>query len=89
MVNVIFSFEVAKENQEEFLNFVKAGTKPWWESHGCLGYNVWQAAGENAFIKIMEFPDMATMQEVMHGRSDVAIPMHHTSLPIRLRIKLS
>jgi quinol monooxygenase YgiN len=65
MVNIIFSFEVAKENQEEFLSFVKSGTKPWWEAHGCLGYNVWQAAGENAFVKIMEFPDMATMEKVV------------------------
>jgi quinol monooxygenase YgiN len=65
MVEVIFTFEVEKERQEEFLNFVKTGTKPWWESHGCLGYNVWQAAGENAFMKRMEFPDMATMEKVM------------------------
>ena len=65
MVEVIFTFEVEKERQEEFINFVKTGTKPWWESHGCLGYNVWQAAGENAFMKRMEFTDMATMEKVM------------------------
>jgi quinol monooxygenase YgiN len=65
MVEVIFTFEVEKEKQEEFLNFVKTGTKPWWESHGCLGYNVWQAAGEDTFMKRMEFQDLATMEKVM------------------------
>ncbi len=65
MVQVVFTFEVSKDKQEEFLNFVKSGTKPWWESHGCLAYNVWQAAEENAFIKTMEFPDLATMKKVM------------------------
>jgi quinol monooxygenase YgiN len=65
MVKVVFTFEVAKENQEEFLDFVKSGTKPWWESHGCLAYDVWQAAGENAFIKTMDFADQETFQTVM------------------------
>jgi quinol monooxygenase YgiN len=65
MVKVVFAFEVAKENQEEFLDFVKSGTKPWWESHGCLAYDVWQAAGENAFIKTMDFADQETFQTVM------------------------
>jgi quinol monooxygenase YgiN len=65
VVKVVFTFEVAKENQEEFLDFVKSGTKPWWESHGCLAYDVWQAAGENAFIKTMDFADQETFQTVM------------------------
>jgi quinol monooxygenase YgiN len=65
MVEVVFSFEVSKERQEEFLKFVKSGTKPWWESHGCLAYDVWQAAGENAFMKTMRFPDLATMKKIM------------------------
>jgi hypothetical protein len=33
MIEVIFRFEVEKEKQEEFLEVVKTGTKPWWESH--------------------------------------------------------
>ncbi len=65
MVKVIFSFEVAKEKQEEFLGFVKSGIKPYWESHGCLAYDVWQAEGENAFIKTMDFSDLQTMKTVM------------------------
>jgi quinol monooxygenase YgiN len=65
MVQVVFTFEVLKDKQEEFLKFVKSGTKPWWESHGCQAYNVWQAAGENAFIKTMEFSDLATVKKIM------------------------
>jgi len=65
MVKVVFTFEVLKEKQAEFLEFVTSGTKPWWESHGCLAYNVWQADGENAFIKTMDFPDMNTLKTVM------------------------
>lgn len=65
MVKVIFSFEVPKEKQEEFLEFVKSGIKPYWESHGCLAYEVWQAEGETAFIKTMDFSDLQTMKTVM------------------------
>ena len=65
MIEVIFTFEVEKDRQEEFLSFVKAGTKRYWESHGCLGYNIWQAVGENNFMKRMEFPDMETLEKIM------------------------
>ena len=65
MLELVFTFEVPKEKQEEFLNFTETGTKPYWESHGCPGYNVWQALGENSFIKRMEFPDMATFEKVV------------------------
>ena len=63
MVEWIFMFNVPKERQKEFLNFVKTGTKPWTESHGCLGYNVWQAVGEDTFMKRMEFKDMAAFEK--------------------------
>lgn len=65
MVKVVFSFEVPKERQKEFIDFVMTGTKPWWESHGCLAYDVWQADGENAFIKTMDFADKDTMAKIM------------------------
>ncbi len=65
MVEVIFQFEVPKEKQEEFIQFVKEGPKPFWESRGCLGYNVWQAAGEDHFMKRMEFPDMPAVEEIV------------------------
>jgi quinol monooxygenase YgiN len=65
MVKVVFTFKVPKEKQAEFLEVAKSGTKPWWESHGCLAYDVWQADGEEAFIKTMDFPDMNTVKAAM------------------------
>ncbi|MEJ2723211.1 MAG: hypothetical protein P8175_00945 [Deltaproteobacteria bacterium] len=65
MVKVVFSFDVAEKDQKEFIDFVKSGTKPWWEAHGCLAYDVWQAIGENAFIKTMDFADRETFEKVM------------------------
>jgi len=65
MVKVVFRFEVHKEKQAEFLSFVKSGTKPWWESHGCLAYDVWQAEGEDSFIKTMDFPNLNTYKTIM------------------------
>ena len=65
MVELVFMFTVPREKQEEFLNFVKSGTKPYWESHGCLGYNVWQARDKDSFMKRMEFQDMATFEKVL------------------------
>jgi len=65
MVEIIFTFEVAKEKQADFFGFVKTGTKPYWESNGCSAYNVWQAVDENVFMKRMEFPDMETVGKVM------------------------
>jgi quinol monooxygenase YgiN len=65
MVQVIFTFQVSGDKQEEFIKFIKSGTKPGRESHACLAYNVRQAARENACVKTMEFPDLATMGKVM------------------------
>jgi hypothetical protein len=65
MADLIFTFEVPKEKQEEFISFVKTGTKAYFESHGCLAYNIWQVPGENFFMKRMEFPDMATLEKVV------------------------
>jgi hypothetical protein len=65
MVEMNFQFEVAKEKQEEFLKFVNETARPWWLSHGCDAYSLWQVAGENLFIKRMEFADMATIEKVI------------------------
>jgi quinol monooxygenase YgiN len=65
MVQVIFTLQVSDEEQEEFIKFIKSGTKPWRQSHACLTYNVRQAARENAFVKTMEFPDLATIRNAM------------------------
>jgi len=36
MVKVVFTFKVPKEKQAEFLEFVKSGTKPWWECRALI-----------------------------------------------------
>jgi hypothetical protein len=43
MFIAIFHFEVEPEDQAEFLQVVKDRIKPYWESHGCWSYNVYQA----------------------------------------------
>ncbi len=37
-----FDFEVAPEKQDAFLEAVREKIKPYWESHGCWAYNVYQ-----------------------------------------------
>ena len=66
MVKVVFSFDVPVEMQADYFKAVKETIKPYWESHGCQSYDVWQADGENAFIKEMFFPDVDSMQTTMN-----------------------
>ena len=46
MVKVVFTFDVAPEKQSEYLKATAEKIKPYWESHGCQSYDVWQAEGE-------------------------------------------
>ena len=65
MVKVVFTFEVAPEKQSDYLKATSEKIKPYWDSHGCNSYDVWQAEGESTFIKEMLFPDSDTMDRVM------------------------
>ncbi len=65
MVKMVFSFNVPGEKQAEYLKATKEKIKTFWESHGCQSYDVWQADGEDAFIKEMWFSDMDSMQKSM------------------------
>jgi quinol monooxygenase YgiN len=66
MVKRVFTFEVAPEKQSEYFKATAEKIKPFWESHGCQSYDVWQAAeGEPTFIKEMIYPDIAAMQKSM------------------------
>ncbi|MBW1998528.1 MAG: antibiotic biosynthesis monooxygenase [Deltaproteobacteria bacterium] len=65
MVRVVFSFDVEPERQEEYLRATEERIKPYWESHGCLSYQVWQAEGSTKFIKEMLFRDMASKEKTM------------------------
>lgn len=69
MVKVVFTFEVAPEKQSEYLKATAEKIKPHWESHGCQSYDVWQAEGENTFIKEMLFPDLSSRETIM-GMND-------------------
>jgi len=64
MVSIFWFFEVPVEKQAQYLKITIEKIKPFWESHGCQSYEIWQSAkGEPAFMKIMLFPDMQTMQK--------------------------
>ena len=66
MVEVVWTFDVPVERQAEYLKATTEKIKPFWESHGCLAYDVWQATeGELAFQKRMLFTDMSAMEKAM------------------------
>ncbi len=66
MIKVIFSYEVSPEKQEEYLKVTYEKIKPFWESHGCQSYSVWQVNDQTStFIKEMLFKDLEEMKRVM------------------------
>lgn len=65
MVKAVFIFNVAPEKQSEYLKATAEKIKPYWESHGCQSYQIWQVEGETTFIKEMLFPDLPTKGSVM------------------------
>ena len=63
---VIYSYEVSSEKQDEYLKITRDEIKPFWESHGCQAYRVWQSQDDsNVFMKEMFFTDEGTMQSTM------------------------
>jgi quinol monooxygenase YgiN len=65
MVKVIFSFDVPEEKQAEFLKLSREGTKPYWEAHGALSYDVWQTEeGSPGFVKELLVKDVAAAQGI-------------------------
>lgn len=66
MVKVVFMFDVPKEKREEYLKVTAEVIKPFWESHGCLSYSVWQTdEGSPDFIKEMFFEDLTSKEKTM------------------------
>ena len=66
MVIMVYTYEVPAEKRSEYLKVTKEKIKPFWESHGCKSYNVWQEAeGGTSFIKPMVFEDIASMKKTM------------------------
>ena len=64
MIKVVFTYEVSQEKQADYLKATVDVIKPFWESHGCLSYSVWQA-DDGAFIKEMLFADQETRQKAL------------------------
>jgi hypothetical protein len=66
MIKVVFQYNVPKEKQAEYLQQTRDKIKPFWESHGCRSYSVWQVGeSETAFVKEMLFENMSSMKETM------------------------
>jgi hypothetical protein len=66
MLKVVYSYEVLKEKQDEYLKITMDEIKPFWESHGCEAYNVWYLLeGSTKFVKEMLFKNEHAMQSAM------------------------
>ena len=66
MIKIIFTYDVSKEKQDEYLRITGDRMKPFWESHGCESYTVWLSLEESTrFMKEMVFKDEGAMQSAM------------------------
>ena len=62
MVKMVFSFRVSQEKQDEYLEATFKKIKPFWESHGCDSYDVFQGIEDpDVFVKEMLFEDEKAM----------------------------
>jgi hypothetical protein len=58
MIKIVFTYDVAPDKQPQYLIDTAEIIKPFWESHGCTSYSVWQTdEGSPAFVKEMVFED--------------------------------
>jgi quinol monooxygenase YgiN len=66
VAKLVFTYEVSVEKQKEYLKATGEKIKPFWESHGCQSYSVWQVTDSpTAFVKEMVFEDLAKMEKSM------------------------
>jgi quinol monooxygenase YgiN len=68
MIKAVFTFDVVPEKQSDYLKATADKIKPYWESHGCQSYQVWQVEGTNTFVKEMYFSDQATKDKTMSSK---------------------
>jgi hypothetical protein len=65
-VKVVFTYDVLVENQKEYLEITGEKIRPFWESHGCQSYSVWQVNDNSAaFVKEMVFENLTAMERSM------------------------
>jgi hypothetical protein len=58
-----WTFEVPEEKQAAYLKATAERIKPYWESHGCLSYQVHQDwIDPRRFVKEQYYPDRETME---------------------------
>jgi hypothetical protein len=63
MQKTVFTYEVAQDKQDEYIKATKEVIKPFWESHGCVSYHVWQSQQiPTHFRKEMLFENGASPQ---------------------------
>jgi quinol monooxygenase YgiN len=66
MVIMVYRYQVPTEKHRQYLKATAEKIKPFWESHGCKSYDVWQAAENGtSFMKTMFFEDTDSMQKTM------------------------
>lgn len=64
MVRGIWFFRVAEGKQEEFLQRINDIVKPYWESHQCIAYNIYQDINDaTLFVKEQIYPDIEAMEQ--------------------------
>ena len=77
MIKVIFTYDVAAEKQQQYLKDTAEVIKPFWESHGCASYNVWQTDDRShSFVKEMVFVDQQSRGKASgdpHAKEVVAL----------------
>lgn len=63
MVKGIWIYEVPLDRQEAYLEATRKVIKPFWESHGCLSYEVYRDyETRTRFVKIQTYADVETME---------------------------
>ena len=86
MYMAVFTFEVEKERQEEYLKATAEVIKPFWEKHDCLSYEVYQDyfVSPTRFVKIQFYENKEVMERSLalarkseEGKSIVATFMQY------------
>lgn len=74
MLKMVYIYEVSEDKQEEYKKTTAETIKPFWESHGCQAYKVWQSQEDpKMFMKEMLFSDRAAMQGAVSSPDSEAI----------------
>ena len=74
MVAMIFTYDIPVEKQTEYVQVTREKIKPFWESIGCIAYDIWQVAdNETGFVKTMLFEDASQLKNSMARKEADAV----------------